>query len=51
MTNTAAASYSAAAAIVAGSAARSAAVRKETKYVELSNRYHLFHIPIKSRDR
>ena len=42
------ASYLAASATVAGSAAESAAVRKEMKYVELSNSYQFFPIAIES---
>ena len=46
--DTTATSYLAATATVAGSAAESAAVRKEMKYAELSNSYHLFPIAIES---
>ena len=41
-------SYLPATATAAGSAAESAAARKETKYIELSNRYHFFPIAIES---
>ena len=46
--DTTAASYLAATATVAGSAAESAVVRKEMKYTELSNTYHSFTIAIES---
>ena len=44
------ASYLAATATVAGSAAESAAVRKKMKCVELSNRYPFFPIATKSHE-
>ena len=47
--DTTAVSYLAAIATEAGSAVKSAAICKETKYVELSNRYHLFPIAIESQ--
>ena len=46
--NTTMASYQAATAIVAGSVAKSAAFRKEMKYVEISNLYYFFPIAIES---
>ena len=46
--DTTAASYLTATSTLAGSAAESASVRKETKYAELSNRFHFFPIAIES---
>ena len=43
-------SYLAATAIVTGSAAKSASVRKEMKYAELSNSYQFFPITIESQE-